>query len=210
MAEALSTASLARRVCHHVIDLARLAVPVIVVRAGVIAMPFVDTIIVGHAGTGQLAAYGLGASISDLLTVILLSLSLGTSFVAACSFGAGDALQAAAVWRRSVPFALVGGTLFASLTLPAQSLFLALGQPEALAHTGGWVAVLIGSSLPAVVLAATSVFFLEAIGRPLPAMTAVVTANLLNILLNWLLVYGFGPVPALGAIGSVISTLTVR
>ena len=55
-----------------------------------------------------------------------------------------------------------------------------------------------------------SAFFLEGLKRPLPGMVVMIVANLLNVPLNLILVWGAWGIPAMGAEGSAWATTTVR
>jgi MATE family multidrug resistance protein len=84
------------------------------------------------------------------------------------------------------------------------------GQSDELARHGGRIMAIIGMGLPAYMVSITSVFFLEGIKRPKPAAVITIISNVLNIALNWVLVYGNLGMPALGAEGSAITTVIIR
>jgi MATE family multidrug resistance protein len=68
----------------------------------------------------------------------------------------------------------------------------------------------LGLGLPANLLFVTNNFFLEAIKRPVPGMVAMISMNILNIGLNWLLVYGHYGFPEMGAAGAAAATSFAR
>lgn len=195
---------------QHVADLLRLAAPVIVARAGLITMAIADTVMVGRFSVEELAYLTIGLAPITTLIVTMTGLVLGTLVVTAAAYGAGELLQCGATWRRSLPFALVIGGAGALICAFGQPLLLAFGQSPDLAAEGGRVTQVIGLGLPAAVVFVTSTFFLEGIKRPLPGMAMMIAANILNVALNWILIYGHLGVPPLGALGSAWATTAVR
>ncbi|QJE72942.1 MATE family efflux transporter [Aerophototrophica crusticola] len=206
----LAQQSLAPRVSRHVRELVRLAVPVMVARAGQMTMVTVDTIVVGRYGAEALAHLGLAGNIQGTLLAILAGLLLGTSVKTAQAMGAGREEEAGAVWRRSIPYSLLLGLLTGLFCLAGEPLFLLTGQTPDLAAGGGSVMMVYAFGMGGAALLFTTSFFLEGIKRPLPGMVAILIANVVNIGLDWWLVFGGGPVPALGAEGSALATTIIR
>jgi multidrug resistance protein, MATE family len=68
------------------------------------------------------------------------------------------------------------------------------------------VSAILGLALPGLALYYVSAAFLEALHRPTVAFVAVLIGNLVNLGLNVVLVFGLGPLPALGAVGVAIAT----
>ncbi len=195
---------------RHVADLLRLAAPVIVARAGLITMAIADTIMVGRFSTQDLAYLTIGLAPMTTLIVAMTGMVMGTLVVSAAAYGAGHFRECGAAWRRSLPFALAVGGVGALICAFGPSLLAALGQGPDLAAAGGRVTQVLGLGLPAAIVFVTSTFFLEAIKRPLPGMAMMIAANVLNVALNWILIYGhFGFAP-LGALGSALATTGVR
>ena len=200
----------AGRVRRHVAELVRLGAPVVLSRAGNTLLLVLDVVMVGHAGTEQLAFQSIGFAISNTLQMVGLGLLVGTLVMTAAAVGRQEPQAAGAVWRRSLPYALAL-VLLASLLCLSGPWFLALaGQPPELAEGAGRVVAIAGLSLPGQFLFLTSAFFLEGIRRPLPATVAVLAAVALKLLLNWALIFGNLGMPALGAEGAAIGLAVVR
>jgi len=72
------------------------------------------------------------------------------------------------------------------------------------------VAQVIGLGLAAQLVFVTTTFFLEGIKRPVPGMAMMIAANVVNVFLNWVLIYGHLGFPAMGALGSAWATTGVR
>jgi MATE family multidrug resistance protein len=88
----------------------------------------------------------------------------------------------------------------------AEAVLLALGQEPALAGlAGGYVRALMWGLLPFCLFVVLR-GFLEAEGRPLPALLVATGGIALNIPLNAVLIHGAGPVPALGVVGAGLAS----
>jgi MATE family multidrug resistance protein len=195
---------------RHVLELLRLAVPVIGARAGQMIMVAVDTLVVGHYGIDDLAYLGLAGAPQAVIITALAGLLLGTIVLTAQVSGAGRPAEAGAVWRRSLPYALLLGVLGGLLCLAAEPFFLLTGQAPDIAGGAARVLWVIALGLPGAALFFATSLYLEGLKRPVPGMIAMLLANGLNAALNWVLVFGHLGLPALGAVGSAWSTTMVR
>jgi MATE family multidrug resistance protein len=192
------------------IDLWRLAVPVIIARAGIMTMALVDTVMVARYSAEELAFQSIANAVTGAVLTTLLGLLLGTLVMSAQAFGAARYEECGAVWRRAVLYALVLGFLGAGLCALGEPILRLVGQTQEIARGGGAVMLVFGLALPSALVAITTTFFLEGIRRPLPGMVATILANLLNVFLNWVFVWGHLGAPALGAVGSALATAGVR
>lgn len=201
---------LKERLARHLSEVLRLSWPVIVARSGVMAMGLVDTIMVGHFSTTELAYLSIGQMPFMPVFLILLGLLMGTVVMTSSAFGAGNFKECGAVWRRSMPYAIYLGLFGGVIALFGEVLLLAAGQTGELAANGGRIMFILGLGLPAYMVTITGSLFLEGIKHPKPAMIAMLVANVVNVGFNWVLVYGHFGFDAMGAEGSAISTAIIR
>lgn len=195
---------------RHVVDLIRLATPVVIARIGIITLSFVDTVMVGHFSAQELAYQGIALAPLGAVVMTGVGLLTGVLVFAANAHGAGSPTAAGAVWRRSVGYALLLGVLGGLFCLLGAPFLRLAGIEDDLAAGGGAVMAVIGIGLPAQMLFVACSFFLEGIKRPLPGMVAMLLANVVNIFANWVLVYGVFGLPAMGAVGSAWATTLIR
>jgi len=199
-----------RRLVRHYSDSVRLALPVIVSRAGMVLMGAVDAVILGRLDSVQLAHYGLGHAVSNMLFGTLIGLLLGASALTAHALGAGEDRVCGAIFRQAVPYALVLGFGAALFCLSGPFLLPLLGQsPEMTAGSAPVLAVL-GLGFPGVALHLAAASFLEGLKRPLPALVVMIGGNVLNAVLCWIFSRGALGVPLWGAEGSAWATTSVR
>jgi MATE family multidrug resistance protein len=195
---------------EHVRRTLALALPVMVARAGLIVLVAVDTAMTGYAGAAELAYYGLGFAPQVPMIMVGIGLMMGTVVLTAQAAGARDYRDCGATWRVALAHAVVLGLLFLGVSHLGHGFFRLIGQAPALAEGGGRVLVIFGWGMPALFLYVATTFFLEGINRPLPGMTVMLAANLVNAGLNWIFIYGHAGAPALGAEGAALATTIVR
>jgi MATE family multidrug resistance protein len=198
------------RLRQHIVELLRLAAPVIVARAGLMVMSAVDILIVARYSSDELAFLGLGTLPASMLVTAGIGMLLGTMILTSHAVGAGRMEECGPIWRRSLPYALLLGLLTALASLAGEPFFRLTGQAPDVAEGGARVLAVLGAGLPAAMLYTASAFFLEGLKRPLPGMVVMILANLLNVPLNIILVWGAWGIPAMGAEGSAWATTAVR
>ena len=194
----------------HLRETARLAVPVMLARLGVLTIITADTVMSGHASGDDLAWYAVAMAPQVPMMLVGIGLLMGTVVMTAQAIGAGNTRGCGAIWRTALVHALGVGVLMGGVCAFGESVLLVFGQPDDIAAGGGRVLAMLGLGLPAMLLYVATSFFLEGIGRPVPGMVIIIGANVLNVVLNWFLVFGHGGLPALGAEGAAIATTIVR
>lgn len=195
---------------HDFIELMRLASPIVTIQLGLTAMGAVDTLMVGQYSAVALGGVALGNLYSFGWAIFGMGTLLALDPLVGQAIGAGDY----AAVRRSLQRALV---LAACLTIPT-TLALAsvgpvlrlVGQPaELIPIAVGYVYRTAPSVLPFfvfIVLRQT----LQAHRRTAAIVGAILISNVLNAVLNYLWVFGYGGFPELGAFGSAWATLVSR
>ena len=204
---------------HEMRALLRLAGPIIVGQLGGIAMYTTDTIMVGPLGAEALAAAGLGNALNVAALMVCTGTLMGMSPLVSQAFGAGDRRECRRVAVQGMwlaVFLAVPMTLLCFFGLP---LGRALGQSEPVSRlAGGYLLAIAWGLLPMLVFTAMRQY-LDAMGRPRPAMIMTFMGVAVNVVGNYLLIYGFEvrlplagtwTVPAGGVVGSGWSTTIVR
>jgi len=206
-----SPAWLKERLKRHFSELARLALPAVMMRIGLMGLAMVDTAMVGHYATQHLAWLNLAnQSLIMFALVVGLGLLSGILFYTSNAFGTDDFREAGRIWRRNIPFTLVVGGLILLLILPAQYWLTLLGQTPEDAEYSGWIAVILALGLPGHMLFVNCTMFLEGIKRAGIGFYIMLAANLVNVGLNYALIFGELGMPELGAEGSAWASTGVR
>lgn len=173
-------------------------------------MGIVDTIMVGRFATDELAYQSVGGSIFGMLFVPSMGLLLGTLVVTSNAMGERRYEECGAAWRRALPYGACIGLAMGALCQLAEPVLLFWGQSESLASGAAEIIRIHGYGAVFGVAMIASMFFLEGIKRPIPAMLMMAVANLANVGLNWVLIYGHMGMPAMGAAGSAWATTILR
>ena len=192
------------------VDLLKIAVPMVVSRAGLATMGIADAVMVGHFNPSQFAFLSLADGTLGRVLDLCAAFLLGGLILVPRAFGAGDLEGCRRAWRRTLTPSLLLGLFGLGLGFAAGPLLRLLGQPPALAAHAAPVAAVLGAGFAAALLGICAAVYLEGIQRPVVVAVAVVSGNVLNIFCNWLLIGGHLGLPALGAVGSALSTTAVR
>jgi MATE family multidrug resistance protein len=194
----------------EVSSMLRLAVPVVLAEIGWFAMSIVDTVMVGPLGPAAIGAVGTGSILFMTLMVFGFGTLLALDTFVSQSFGAGRVdechrwlfagLQLAAVLSVGLMIVAVIGVAW----LPAFGF-----HPDLLPDLEAYMRSLVWSTPP---LLAYVVFrrYLQAMNLVRPVMIALVAANLMNVFVNWVLIYGNLGAPAMGVAGAAYATVASR
>jgi MATE family multidrug resistance protein len=183
---------------------------VIISEIGWMVMGIVDTIMVGPLGPAAIGAAGLGSGVFTAIAIFGMGLMLGVDAFVSQANGAGDQAECRRWLHSGVWLAAAVGPLIMGLTWVLYASLDAWGlHPQIHVLVGPYLRGLSVGALPLIVYAA---FRRYLIGMHLvkPIMYALVTANIVNAIANWILIYGHLGVPALGVEGSAWATTIAR
>ena len=186
----------------------RLALPALGALAAEPLYVLVDTAIVGHLGTTQLAALAIAATVLASAFTVFNFLTYGTTAQVARLHGAGEDDEAAVVGAQAQWLAVLIGfvllVLAIALAEPVVRLMGGDGRVQDGAVTYLRIAALGG---PLFMLAAAGQGYLRGTGDLRTPLVILVVAHTVNALLEVLFVYGFGWGLAGSAWGTVIAQL---
>jgi MATE family multidrug resistance protein len=188
----------------------RLALPVVTIQVGLMAMGVVDTIMVGHISAQALAAVALGNLYFFSLAVFGMGTLMVLDPIVAQAVGARDLPAVARAVQRGVLLAAVLTVPTVAMLMVAEPMLTWARQPAEVIPLAAAYAV---RSSPGTFPFLLFIVFrqtLQAAGRTAPIVLAIVVANLANAGLNWLLIFGHLSFPALGVVGSAWATSLSR
>ncbi|MDF3933431.1 MATE family efflux transporter [Pseudomonas citronellolis] len=199
-----------RRLATELKELLTLAAPIIVAQMATTAMGFVDAVMAGRVGPRDLAAVALGNSIWIPVFLLMTGTLLATTAKVAQRYGAGDRPGTGALARQALWLALLVGPLAgAVLWFLSEPVLRAMKVEEALIEPSRFYLRGIACGLPAVALYHVLRCFSDGLGRTRPSMVLGIGGLLLNIPLNYVLIYGHLGFPPLGGAGCGWATGTV-
>lgn len=188
----------------------RLAVPVAIGELGWVAMGTVDTIMIGQLGPAPIGAIGIGNIAFYTCAIFGFGLLLGLDTLVSQSYGAGDREDCHHSLAQGIYIALGLTPILMLIYAFMPPFFRALKiDPEVTRLAGPFLKTLSISTLPLLLYAALR-RYLQGIGHMGSIMFTLVSANLINWFFNWLLITGHWGFPALGVVGSALSTTLAR
>ena len=194
----------------HYKDLARLGLPIVIGQLGIIFVSFVDTFMVGQHGTNDLAAASFVNNMFNLAIIFATGFSYGLTPIVGKLFGKGKKEDAGGMFKNAL---LANGTMSMLLALAMWILYLNignLGQPAELMELMRPYYITLLLSIPFTLLFNGFKQFADGITDTKTSMWILLTGNLMNIVGNYLLIFGKGGLPELGLLGAGISTLLSR
>jgi MATE family multidrug resistance protein len=197
-------------VLRELFPLLKLAGPVILAEIGWMVMGIVDTMMVGPLGPAAIGSAGLGSGVFTAIAIFGMGLMLGLDAFVSRSHGAGDQAECrrwlhSGVWLA----AALGPPIMALAWIVYESLDAWGLHPEIRVLVGPYLRGLSFGALP-LLFYATFRRYLQGMHVVRPVMFALVTANVINAIANWILIYGHLGAPALGVEGSAWATTIAR
>ena len=187
-----------------------IGVPIMIGQLGMIVLGFADTMMVGHHSTTELGAASFVNNIMNLVIIAGTGFSYGLTPVVGGLFGRKELPEAGQALRCSL---LANVLVAAIMMLLLAVLYFNLGnigQPqELLPYMRPYFLVLL-ASLPFVMLFNAFKQFTDSITLTRTSMWILLSGNLLNIVGNYVLIYGKLGAPELGVVGAGVSTLLSR
>ena len=171
----------------------------------------VDAYFVSSLGANAIATVGLTESVLTLVYAIAIGLSMGVTAIVARRIGEKEVEGA----RRTAVQAIILGILVASvisvigILFPKDILRIMGGAPDLIEEGYRFTQILLGGNVTIMLLFLINAIFRGA-GDASVAMRVLIFSNLLNIILDPMLIFGFGPIPAFGVQGAAIATTIGR
>lgn len=194
----------------HYRDLISLGTPIVIGQVGNLVLNFADTFMIGHHSTVELAAASFINNIFVLAVLFAIGFNFALTPVIGPLIGRGEHAQAGSALRAGFSinaalliFLLIVTTMF-YVSLPF------LGQPDELLPLMKPYLLVNILSLPFAIIGCQMKQFFDTIGQTRISMYVLLAGNMLNILGNWLLIYGQFGLPELGLLGAGISTALAR
>jgi len=191
---------------------ARLGVPLALGELGWMSTYIVDAIMIGRLPHSALAigASSLGNTIFYAIVFFMIYLLNGLETYIAQAAGRGNRSECVIMLMQSMWIVLVGTPVVMLATLGGLWLLPHFGTPASIVvPTNAYLHALIWSTPPLMLYMAIR-RYLQSVNRVLLITTSLITSGLINWFLDWLFLYGHGPIPAMGIAGSGWATVVVR
>ncbi len=179
-----------------------LGIPLILAQLAGVALGFTDTIMVGRLGKDALAAIALGSSYYFTVYIVFVGVLIAIGPLVGHAIGANDADASARSVRQGLWLAIIMVPFAIVLLLLAKKVFLIMGQnPETVTASYAYLKAMAWGIFPALLFSALR-SLLEGSANTKPLFVFALISVGLNVLANYLLIFGKFGFPKLGLVGS--------
>ncbi|MGM7680662.1 MATE family efflux transporter [Cytobacillus sp. Hm23] len=196
---------------HLIITILALALPAVIENFFQTILGFVDTLFVSKLGLIEVSAVGVTNAILAIYFAVFMSLGVATNVYVAKNIGANNKEKASQIGQQAIILAALFGIFFGVISIFfAEFLLLLMGveQDVLSAAVTYFQIVAIPSILISLMFVLSSI--MRGTGDTKTPMKISVTINLLNILLDYILIFGFFFIPSFGLAGAAFATVISR
>ena len=187
-----------------------IAIPIMLSQAGQVSVQLIDTIMVGHIGTTELAAAAFASSVFTIGFVFGMGFTFGITPLVGSAFGEDNVNKLRALLKNSLILNLFMSFIIAGVLYSVSFFMKYMGQPsDVLEQAIPYYRLLVYSMIP-FLLFFTLKQYLEGLANTKIAMYITLFANLVNIIFNYLFIFGKFGFPEMGLNGAGIATLISR
>ncbi len=194
----------------HIRQSWKLAYPVMLSQLSHVMVGVTDSIMVGHVGATSLAASSLANVIFNLLMLFGIGVSYAITPVVATADGEGNTRKVSDTLRHGLLIAFLNGLFLIGVVLLCRPVLYHIDQPEEVVNLAiPYLSVLAYSLLPVLIFQSCRQFA-EGLSNTRMAMIIMMGSVFLNVILNYILIYGHAGFPALGLLGAGYGSLVSR
>jgi len=188
----------------------KLAYPVMIGMLGHTFVQFVDNVMVGQLGTAELAAISLGNSFVFIGMSIGIGFSQAITPLIAEADGAKKDKDISRIFEHSFLICIILGLVLFLLVFLNRNLLYSMNQPIEVVELASPYLFWVSFSLISIVTFQSFRQFADGLSFTRAAMYSTLVGNVINIILNFVLIFGFWIFPKLGVEGAAIGTLISR
>ena len=191
-------------------QLFNLMLPILITQFAAAGFGLIDTIMAGHMSAEDLAAIAVGVGLWIPILLLFSGIMIATTPLVAAANGARTPEKIPSIVRQSLWVAFFLG-IIAMLILQVMPLLLPhFGVPDSLLPKASLFLHSIAFGMPAFTMYSTLRGYSEALGFPRPVTVISLVALLVQIPLNFIFMYGWGPIPHLGSAGCGFATAILQ
>ncbi len=194
----------------HYKAIIHLGLPILVGQVGIVVLVFADTAMVGHYDTDSLAAASFVNNLFNMAMFTIMGFALGITPILGAQYSRGEKEQMGSTLRSGVIVNVSFTVLVMAIMTAVYFNLHRMGQPDKLLPLIKPYFLLYLAGLVPMSLFNVFAQWSYARGNSQLPMWIMLSANALNILGNWLLIYGNCGLPELGLFGAGLSTLASR
>lgn len=187
-----------------------LALPIVLSQIGQVTVQLTDNMMVGHIGTTELAAASFANNVFMIGMYFGMGITYGLTPLIGDAFSKGKIQEIAVLLKNGIFTHVVAAIGLTAVMFGIFFLLPSLGQPpEVLKLAKSYFLLLCLSYLPFMLFFSIKQFF-EGVGSTKMAMQITLFANVINVIINYILIFGKFGFPEMGLNGAGIGTLVSR
>lgn len=187
-----------------------LAIPVMITQAGQMVVQFADNIMVGQLGTSQFAGVGFANALFSMGLVFCTCFTQGLIPFIGQSYGRGEHGKVSEYFTNGILLNALMCIAVMAIMMAAVPLMDYMGQdPRILGYAREYYRIMVWSLAPFIIFYVLRALT-EGVGNTKYTMYITVFCNVLNIFLNWVLIFGHFGVEAMGVEGAAWATFISR
>ncbi|MBF9036651.1 MATE family efflux transporter [Rhodobacterales bacterium HKCCE2091] len=198
------------RLRPHIRATLALALPLVGSHLAQITIGATDTIMVGWYGAPELAAVSMGAAYFHVVLILGQGFGLAVMPLAAAAAAARAARRVRRVTRMGLWIAAIFGVLSLPLFLFSERILLAAGQTAELSVMAADYLRIAGAGIVFAALTVTLRSHLAALGRTRIVLWSTLAGFVLNVALNWVLIFGNAGAPEMGLAGAALASVATH
>ncbi|HEX6889439.1 MAG TPA: MATE family efflux transporter [Chryseolinea sp.] len=194
----------------HIRENFLLAYPVMLSNLGHVMMGVADSVMVGHVSATSLAAAGLANVVFNVLMLFGIGVSYAITPLVAAADGAGNKNAIIETLRHGLVINVANSIVLAAIVYTCKGLLYHIDQPtEVVPLSLPYLSIITFSLIPMLIFQ-TFKQFVEGLSNTRIAMIIIISSNLVNIGLNYIMIYGHAGFPAMGLNGAGWATFISR
>jgi len=201
------------RISRVVSQVWKLSLPIVAANLLQSLVNLVDVFLAGRLGPIEIAGVGLSNSIFMLVLVGVMAVTTGAMSLAALARGAGDEDELSRVAKQALSLGVLTAVLLSVLGFAFSEQLLSFlnsdGDPRAVEIGTGYLRIMFAGTV-FMVLNVTINALMQGAGDTVTPLKISAVMNVLNIVFSALLMFGLGPIPAMGVMGIALGTILSR
>lgn len=194
----------------HIRENFHLAYPVMLSNLGHVLMGVTDTMMVGHLNAESLAAAGLAVVVFNVFMLFGIGVSFAITPLVASAHGKQHDHDIVETLRHGLVINIVNAFILIGVVEVGKNVLYYINQPAEVVDRAIPFLSIIAFSLMPMMIFQTCKQFAEGLSNTRVALVVMILANILNVILNYILIYGHFGFPALGLVGAGWATFTSR
>ncbi len=194
----------------HIKQTFKLALPIAIGQVGHVMMGFVDNAVVGNLSPVNLAAASIANGFFFITMVIGIGISYALSTLVSMNQSSGDIKMQSKIFNNATVINFAVGVLLSLFNYYFSNIIGKLSQPPEVVELAIPYCRLIGLTAIPFMMFQNYRQFLEGLSIMRPAMFITLIANIVNLIANFVLVFGLYGFPKMGLMGSGYATMSAR